>query len=92
MIALLGGLGSVPGAVIASVLVGFTEALTAKYFGTGTTLFAQYVLVFAVLIVRPRGIGGLLSEVRVSTQRSQRSGDPCVRLRTPCEGPQERTA
>ena len=64
VIALLGGLGSVPGAVIASVLVGFTEALTAKYFGTGTTLFAQYVLVFAVLIVRPRGIGGLLDEVR----------------------------
>ena len=64
VIALLGGLGSVPGAVIASVLVGFTEALTAKYFGTGTTLFAQYELVFAVLIVRPRGIGGLLSEVR----------------------------
>ncbi len=64
VIALLGGLGSVPGAVIASILVGFTEALTAKYFGTGTTLFAQYVLVFAVLIVRPRGIGGLLDEVR----------------------------
>jgi len=64
VIALLGGLGSVPGAVIASILVGFTEALTAKYFGTGTTLFWQYVLVFAVLIVRPRGIGGLLDEVR----------------------------
>jgi branched-subunit amino acid ABC-type transport system permease component len=64
VIALLGGLGSVPGAVIASILVGFTEALTAKYFGTGTTLFWQYVLVFGVLIVRPRGIGGLLDEVR----------------------------
>lgn len=64
VIALLGGLGSVPGAVIAAILVGFTEALTAKYFGTGTTLFAQYVLVFGVLIVRPRGIGGLLAEVR----------------------------
>ncbi len=64
VIALLGGLGSVPGAVIAAILVGFTEALTAKYFGTTTTLFAQYVLVFLVLAVRPRGIGGLLDEVR----------------------------
>ena len=64
VIALLGGLGSIPGAFIAAVLVGLCEALTAKYFGTNVTLFAQYVLVFAVLTVRPRGIGGLLDQVR----------------------------
>jgi branched-chain amino acid transport system permease protein len=64
VIALLGGLGSIPGAIAAAVLVGFCEALVAKYFGTNVTLFAQYVLVFVVLAVRPRGIGGLLDQVR----------------------------
>ena len=64
VIALLGGLGSIWGAVIAAILVGFTEALTSKYFGPQYALFAMYVLVFAVLVVRPRGIGGMLDEVR----------------------------
>lgn len=63
-IALLGGLGSIPGAIVGAILVGFSEALTAKYFGTNYTLFSMYILVFLVLIVRPRGIGGLLDEVR----------------------------
>jgi branched-chain amino acid transport system permease protein len=64
VIALLGGLGSIPGAIIAAILVGFTEALTSKYLGQQYALFMMYVLVFAVLVVRPRGIGGLLDEVR----------------------------
>ena len=64
VIALLGGLGSIPGAVIAAVLIGFSEALTAKYWGPQYALFSQYLLVFAVLAVRPRGIGGLLDAVR----------------------------
>lgn len=64
VIALLGGLGSIPGAIIAAVFVGLTEALAAKWFGTNVTLFAQYVLVFCVLAVRPRGIGGLIDQVR----------------------------
>jgi branched-chain amino acid transport system permease protein len=64
VIALLGGLGSIWGAVIAAILVGFTEALTSKYLGPQYALFMMYVLVFAVLVVRPRGIGGILDEVR----------------------------
>ena len=40
------------------------EALTSKYFGPQYALFMMYMLVFAVLVVRPRGIGGLLDEVR----------------------------
>ncbi len=64
VIALLGGLGSIWGAVIAAILVGFTEALTSKYLGPQYSLFMMYVLVFAVLVVRPRGIGGILDEVR----------------------------
>ena len=64
VIALLGGLGSIWGAVIAAVLIGFTEALTSKYFGPQYSLFSMYILVFAVLVVRPRGIGGILDEVR----------------------------
>jgi len=64
VIALLGGLGSIPGAIIAAILVGFCEALTSKYLGPQYALFMMYVLVFAVLVIRPRGIGGLLDEVR----------------------------
>ncbi len=64
VIALLGGLGSISGTLIAAVVLGLAEALTAKYVGGQFVLYVQFGLVMAVLLVRPRGIGGLLDEVR----------------------------
>ena len=63
-IALLGGLGSVQGAVIAAILLGLVEALTNKFLGGQYVLMTQFLVIIAVLIVRPRGISGLLDKAR----------------------------
>lgn len=62
--ALLGGLGSVQGAVIAAILLGFNEALTARYLGGQYVLITQFLLIIAVLLVHPRGIAGILDRAR----------------------------
>jgi branched-chain amino acid transport system permease protein len=66
IIALLGGLGSVPGAVAGAVLIGFLEAVTGEidWLGQRAVLLVQFGVIIAVLIVRPRGLGGLLDETR----------------------------
>lgn len=63
-IALCGGLGSVQGAVIAAILLGLVEALTNKYLGGQYVLMTQFLFIILVLIVRPRGIAGLLDKAR----------------------------
>lgn len=65
-IALLGGLGSVRGAMIGAVLIGFLEAAVGAtpFLGQRYVMFATFMFIIAVLIVRPRGIGGLLDDTR----------------------------
>lgn len=64
IIALLGGLGSVPGTIIAAVLVGTTQATTATYLGSQYDLITLFVLITVVLLARPRGVAGLLQSTR----------------------------
>ena len=66
IIALLGGLGSVPGAVVGAIIVGFLEAIVGAipFLGQRYVLFTSFIFIIAVLIVRPRGLGGLLDETR----------------------------
>jgi branched-chain amino acid transport system permease protein len=64
IVALLGGLGSVPGTVIAAVLVGATDAVTSRYLGQGYVLMMEFALIAIVLLVRPRGIAGILEATR----------------------------
>ena len=65
-IALLGGLGSVPGAVAGAVIIGFLEAIVGAipFLGQRYVLFGTFLFIIVVLIIRPRGIGGLLDEAR----------------------------
>ncbi|MCA0433296.1 MAG: branched-chain amino acid ABC transporter permease [Proteobacteria bacterium] len=63
-IALCGGLGSIQGAVIAAILLGLVEALTNKFMGGQYVLMTQFLFIILVLIVRPRGISGLLDKAR----------------------------
>lgn len=64
IVALLGGLGSIPGAIAAALLVAAVEAVTATYLGGQYVLITLFLLIAIVLLVRPRGIGGLLEAVR----------------------------
>lgn len=65
-IALLGGLGSVPGAVAGAIIIGFLEAIVGAipFLGQRYVLFATFLFIIIVLIIRPRGLGGLLDEAR----------------------------
>ena len=63
-VALLGGLGSVQGAIIAAILLGINEALTARLLGGQYVLITQFLLIIAVLLFRPRGIAGILDRAR----------------------------
>lgn len=65
-IALLGGLGSIPGAIAGAILIGFLEAIVGSisFLGQRYVLFSQFLFIITVLIIRPRGLGGLLDETR----------------------------
>jgi branched-chain amino acid transport system permease protein len=63
-IALCGGLGSVRGAVIAALLLGFNEALTSVTLGGQYVLITQFIVIIIVLLIRPRGIAGILDKAR----------------------------
>ena len=64
IVAMLGGLGSVPGTIAAAVLVAACEALTSTYLGGQYVLITLFVLIAVVLLIRPRGLGGLLETAR----------------------------
>jgi len=51
----IGGLGSVPGAMIAALLLGFTRALAVHFFAE-VEYFAIFAVMVIVLLVRPDGI------------------------------------
>jgi branched-chain amino acid transport system permease protein len=64
IVALLGGLGSIGGAMIGAVIIGFAEAMTAAYLGGQYVLMVQFGMIIVILLLRPRGIAGLLDEAR----------------------------
>jgi branched-chain amino acid transport system permease protein len=61
-VVILGGLDSIPGAIIGGLIVGIVENMTGGYIdpyvGGGTKDFAPYVLMILALMIRPYGIFG----------------------------------
>jgi branched-chain amino acid transport system permease protein len=61
-VVILGGLDSIPGAIIGGLIVGIVENVAAgyvdPYVGGGTKDFAPYVLMIVALMVRPYGMFG----------------------------------
>ena len=64
IVALLGGLGSILGTVIAALMVAATEAVTIHYLDASWVLLTQFALIAIVLLVRPRGVAGVLEGTR----------------------------
>jgi branched-chain amino acid transport system permease protein len=56
--AVVGGFGSVPGAVVGGLIIGVVEALAGFYLPEGFKDVAAYVVVLLVLLVKPSGIFG----------------------------------
>lgn len=56
--AVLGGFGSIPGAIAGGLVIGIVEALAGFYLPEGFKDVAAYVLLLLVLAVRPQGLFG----------------------------------
>ncbi|HUQ75459.1 MAG TPA: branched-chain amino acid ABC transporter permease [Burkholderiales bacterium] len=55
-IVIIGGFGNMQGTIIAGILVGVIEAFTVQYLGSGLIDLVVFVLLLAMLVVRPTGI------------------------------------
>ncbi len=58
--AVIGGIGSIPGAFVGSLIMGFVEAMTVGYVPLGSTLRdgIAFLLLVIMLLIRPTGIFG----------------------------------
>jgi branched-chain amino acid transport system permease protein len=52
----MGGLGSVPGAIVGALLISIIEAVGGYFFDASTATIAMFSLVILVLVFRPRGL------------------------------------
>lgn len=58
IVVILGGLGSIPGAALASLLLGVTESMASTFISTTIADMMIFALVFLMLIFRPTGLMG----------------------------------
>ena len=56
--AVVGGFGSLPGAIAGGLVIGITESLAGFYLPEGVKDVCAYVVVLIVLMVRPNGLFG----------------------------------
>ena len=68
-IVIIGGLDSLPGTIVAAMLIGIFESLGAGYLdphlGPGFGTISSYLLLLAMLMVRPYGLFGQAPARRV---------------------------
>ena len=55
---LLGGLGSLPGAILGALVIGVGEMAATAYIGAAWPVAVQFLVIIVVLITRPQGILG----------------------------------
>lgn len=54
--AVIGGFGSLPGALLGGIIVGLIEPFSGRYMPSGYSQIMPYLLLFLILIFRPHGI------------------------------------
>ncbi len=57
-IIVLGGMGSLPGAVIGALILGVAETATVTYISPQWATAVPYLIIFVVLLARPQGLAG----------------------------------
>ncbi|MBC7739674.1 MAG: branched-chain amino acid ABC transporter permease [Candidatus Saccharibacteria bacterium] len=57
--AILGGIGSIPGAVLGGLIIGLTEAAAVQFIGAEWRSAVAFVILMAVLLLRPVGLFGV---------------------------------
>jgi len=63
--AVLGGFGSIPGALAGGLVIGLIELFSGAYLPQGFKDVAAYVVLLVVLVVRPQGMFGTVGRKRV---------------------------
>jgi branched-chain amino acid transport system permease protein len=59
--AILGGIGSVPGAMLAGLIVGLSESLAVQFIGAEWRAAVAFVILVAVLLIHPKGLFGRIA-------------------------------
>jgi branched-chain amino acid transport system permease protein len=57
--AVIGGFGSIPGAILGGLIIGVAEELAGLYLPEGFKNVAAYIVMLALLMVRPQGLFGV---------------------------------
>jgi branched-subunit amino acid ABC-type transport system permease component len=65
IVVVLGGLGSLPGAIVAAYAIGLIQATASTLVGTTWSLPILYAVILLVLVIRPQGLLGRPAEVRL---------------------------
>jgi branched-chain amino acid transport system permease protein len=63
--AVLGGFGSIPGAIVGGLIIGVTESLAGVYLPIGWKDVAAYIILIGVLMIRPEGLFGIQEKKKV---------------------------
>jgi branched-chain amino acid transport system permease protein len=58
VIIILGGLGSIPGALIAGMAIGIVQTLSVAYISSGVAEAIVFGALFVVIVLRPTGLFG----------------------------------
>lgn len=56
--AVLGGIGSIPGAMLGGFILGVVEAMVTGYLNPTYADFVAFIILIMVLLIRPRGLLG----------------------------------
>lgn len=63
--AVLGGIGSIPGAVVGGLILGVIEVLTRAYISSAYADAIVFAILIIVLLVHPNGLFGKLEKEKV---------------------------
>lgn len=69
VVIILGGLGSIPGAMLAGLLFGMIQTLTVAYLPSGLTDTVIFAVLFLILLVRPNGLLGAEAAGHIGARR-----------------------